>query len=251
VTRPDFMRIVREGLGDKYRGRKVYGKTGYYINNGDGYLLNINTGTRKKLWPSVDLINKTMTSLIESPSRFNLTTIALGGIMVLTDKLYMNVPFDPYCRRGEDSNYMISCKHFGMTFVFDNELSVEHYPPNKHSDFYQRFREDIFRFVYERERIQNLDVDAEDLDPYPGFFLRDDLEYRAASVCINYATRALSKGKQAFFNGHMKNMEMLFKDAPDYAITYASRFVRFQKKWKQLMKEIRTSKDLHTFFKRF
>lgn len=251
VTDKDFFKIVRDGLGEKFKGRKVYGKTGYYINGTDEYVLKINSGVRKKLWPSVDLINRTMTTLVESPSRYSLTTMALGGIMTLTDKLYMTVPFDPYCRRGEDSNYMISCKHFGMRFVFDNLLHVDHNPPNKHSDFYKRFREDIFRFVYERERIQNLNVDVEDLDPYPGFFLREDMEYRAASVCINYASRARTNGKTTFFNGHMKNMEILFKAAPDYAIAYASKYIRFQKKWIQLMRDIRQSKELYTFFNKF
>jgi len=77
------------------------------------------------------------------------------------------------------------------------------------------------------------------------------MEYRAASVCINYASRARINNKTTFFKGHMKNMEILFKDAPDYAIAYASRYIRFQKKWTQLMRDIRQSKELYTFFNRF
>ncbi len=258
ITDKNFFKTIRDGLGEKFYGKKILGKTGFYTHNGE-YKIKPKGLEWKKHWPSVQLINKTMQHLVESPHRFNNTTIALAGIIVLTDRLYINVPFDPYCKRGEDSNYVISCKQLGYKFVFDNKLSVEHHPPqvivggpSKKSNFYQRFRQDIYRFIYERERLENFDnVDVEDLDPYPGFFLRDDLEYRAASVCINYATRALKNKDREAYLGQMRNLKIIFKNAENYADKNAGRFLRFQKRWSKMMKEIRKDKKLFNHFNRF
>jgi hypothetical protein len=250
VQKSDFLALAREGLFKNYNKKPVLGKTGYYLYHGD-YKLKTHSGSRKKLWPSVELINLSMKNMIESKARFHDTKMALGGIMILTEKLYMHVPFDPYCKRGEDTNYAANCRCFGLGFVFDNKMSVIHKPPKKHVDFYMKFREDIYRFVYERERLINLYLDPEDLDPYPGFFLRDDLEFRAASVCFYYAKRAFKNGKKKHLRGHMRNMEILFKDAPEYALKYAGKYLRFQKRWKKLMIDIRKSKELSKYFNRF
>lgn len=252
IDNPNLIKIAREGLGkvNPQNRRKVYGKTGFYKYNGD-YLLKMNPYSGKKLWPSINLINKSMKSLVESDKRINSTNIALGGIMVFTDKLYMTVPFDPFCFRGEDSNYTTSCKHFGMEFVFDNELSIIHDPPEKHVDFYLRFREDIYRFVYERQRLENLNLEVTDIDPYPGFFMRKDLEYRATSVSFYYAERALTNQDKDAYRGHMRNLEILYRDAQNYAKENAGKFLSFQKRWKRLMNKLRDSEELYDFFNRF
>ena len=139
-----------------------------------------------------------------------------------------------------------------MNFVFDNKLMIKHHPPREKIDFYKKFRKDIYRFVYERERLESFgNVEVEELDPYPGFFLRDDLAYRAASVCLNYATRAYVQGDKKCHMGHIRNMEILFNDAQQYAARNIGRYLKFQKRWTALMKKVGKSNDLYKHFNRF
>ena len=56
-------------------------------------------------------------------------------------------------------------------------------PPKKNHPIWKRFREDIYRFLYQQAKIHsqyevnNMNrVVAEDFDPYPGDFLKADLE---------------------------------------------------------------------------
>lgn len=253
VKEPNFIQLVRDGMGEKSYGKEILGKSGYVVDKKGDYKVKPKGQEEKKRWPSVPLINKTVTELIESPHRFNKTSIAFCGLMVLSEKLYSIVPFDPFCKRGEDANYLMSCTNLKKTMIFDNQLKAIHLPPkSKGMDFFMKFRQDIYRFVYERERLDYFeDLDAADFDPYPGFFLRDDLEYRAASVCLNYAARAKKRGEHEHYKGHMRNLKILFSKAQEYAEKNAPLFFKFQKRWVKLMKLLRKDKKLFKHFNRF
>jgi hypothetical protein len=112
------------------------------------------------------------------------TSIVLGGNMVFSKKLFMNVPFDPFVRRGEDIDYMINSMMTNFTWKCDKNLMIDHYPPACKET--NKLQEDVMRFLYEKAKIeasQNkagiIPVKAEQLGPYPGNFLKEDLQEEA------------------------------------------------------------------------
>lgn len=115
------------------------------------------------------------------------TSIVLGGNMVFSRKMAMSVPFDPLITRGEDIDYMINARMAGFTCKLDKHLWIDHFPPP--CEERNKLQEDVVRFLYEREKLRlsfQMDgfhgIRAEDLGPYPGFFLQDNLETEALSA---------------------------------------------------------------------
>ena len=51
-------------------------------------------------------------------------------------------------------------------------------------------REDVIRFIYEREKLRQAGADPAIFDPYPGRFLRDDVEAQALAALQRTATLA-------------------------------------------------------------
>ena len=112
------------------------------------------------------------------------TSIVLGGNMVFSRRLFMQVPFDPLVRRGEDIDYMINSMMAGFHWKCDKSLMIDHYPPACKET--NKLQEDVIRFLYERAKIEKSTtkkgitaVKAEQLGPYPGNFLTAGLEEEA------------------------------------------------------------------------
>lgn len=89
------------------------------------------------------------------------------------------MPFDPKIARGEDIDFLINARMFGFPFFRDNQLSITHLPPPKTHPTWLQLRVDIYRFMYERAKIEHQKeikgmkkVYPEDFDPYPGAFLK-------------------------------------------------------------------------------
>lgn len=74
--------------------------------------------------------------------------------MVIHRNLFTVVPFDPNISRGEDMDFLINARMFGFPFFLDNRLSIKHLPPPKAHPIWRQLREDIYRFVYERAKIE-------------------------------------------------------------------------------------------------
>ncbi|MBI9093757.1 MAG: hypothetical protein JEY71_02635 [Sphaerochaeta sp.] len=112
------------------------------------------------------------------------TSIVLGGNMVFSRTLFMHVPFDPYVRRGEDIDYMINSMMAGFQWKCDKTLMIDHYPPACKET--NKLQEDVMRFLYEKAKIEKsvtkegiTAVRAEQLGPYPGNFLKANLQEEA------------------------------------------------------------------------
>jgi len=83
---------------------------------------------------------------------------ALGGAMILSKKVFMTLPFDPYIPRGEDHSYCVDLKdRYGKDFaiVRDNLFIVQHAGGLRVSRNLQEVNalRDIFRFVYLRFKV--------------------------------------------------------------------------------------------------
>ena len=245
-------RKVDEFIGNKFKGKFIYGKTGYYINeNGTPYMVQ-QSHKKRKLWLKETYLNQALQQSISRKSRLNRTTVALGGVMVLHERLFSKVPFDPNIRRGEDTDYLINARQFGFQLLMDKKIKVRHLPPKKHVKYWDKLRQDIFRFVYEKEKLKYFNrIGIKSLEPFPAVFLKDDLEYRAVLTSVNYAKGALKRKRHNFYKESFRNIEILYKDAKMNAVINAPRYFEFQKQWVNLMRFIRKSKKLERHFMRF
>jgi hypothetical protein len=131
--------------------------------------------------------NEVYKKIEESKETITDTSIVLGGNMVFSKKLFMNVPFDPFVCRGEDIDYMINSIMANFQWKCDKTLIIDHYPPACKET--NKLQEDVMRFLYERSKIERSvskeeikAVRATDLGPYPGNFLKDDLEEEVLRV---------------------------------------------------------------------
>ena len=115
------------------------------------------------------------------------TSIVLGGNMVFSRRLFMHVPFDPFVRRGEDIDYMINSMMASFQWKCDKTLMIDHHPPICKET--NKLQEDVMRFLYEKAKIEKSitkeclkAVRAEELGPYPGNFLKGNLQEEALRV---------------------------------------------------------------------
>lgn len=207
------------------------GKTGYYTSKGKHYLHALKPPNWALKWQKTELIAETTQKCIGLNKRFTKTNIALGGCMVITKRLYQNVCFDPYIPRGEDLDFLINSKHCNYNFIFDKELSVEHLPPQGKKYFWQKFRGDIHRFIYQRQKIRDLGIPAKDLSPYPGDFLKEDLEERIMYTAKNFVKEVLKKKNDKL----VTNTKIEIEKAQKYAKNNSKKYLNYLSEWKKMM----------------
>ena len=160
--------------------------------------------------------------LVQSP-------MALGGNMVFHGELIRGVCFDPGITRGEDIDYLINAHLQEIPWWFDPHLTILHVPP-RHLETppYQRTREDVRRFMYEREKLR---LQGEQrpawLDPYPGAMLGEDLEDHAVAALQQEATPELVE--------RLGSPESIVSQAHDHAVHNAPRYPACLAAWRDLM----------------
>jgi hypothetical protein len=134
------------------------------------------------------------------------------------------VPFDPNVTRGEDIDFLINAKMFGFYFFLDNQLSIKHLPPSRAYPTWRQLREDIHRFIYERAKIEHQTeikgmtrVYPEDFDPYPGCFLKHDLETKIEKSSKLLSDEYLAQGDKRGSEEALNNIVIAKTDAvPKY-----------------------------------
>ena len=237
----DWVERSVEFLGKRIYGDVVYGMAGYYTNKHDQYYDDVKTEHWMTYWDRFGFKAKAFDEIIGSPPRIKRTPFAFGGAMIIHRDMFEIVPFDPQITRGEDIDYLINSRMYGFTFYLDNTLSIKHLPvPKKHPQW-KRIREDIYRFVYEREKIATqyktgnmVMVAPEDFDPYPGEFLRADLDEKIFRSNMMLAVDYMMKGDAEGALESMNNIMISKKDA----IPNFDAFTRYrgnQKLWERLM----------------
>ena len=224
-----FLEKALEHIGREHKGKFIGGIGGFYLNpeNKEEALIDEKIVEEKNIFClKKEIMNQTMKMLRMKPGRLVETPLILGGNMVIHKSLFQKVPFDPYIPRGEDIDYLINAKLLGYTFFLDKELSVLHLPPYTPSQLLQ----DIARFLYERYKLvmaKNYGMKncpPESLDPYPGLFLRDDIEKHALNIL------------------QRKGLSLDFVNrARKYAQKKLPHFFEFMRKWPELMDAL--SKD--------
>jgi len=177
-----FIDKAVEFVGTEIKGEKILAVAGYYINSDGNYRLDETNVPlwKKEHWNNVLAMNQAFDQTIGKSPRLKPTPFVFGGNMVIHRELLANIAFDPAITRGEDIDFLINTRISGMKFWLDNTLSIIHLPPSKKNPQWLSFREDIKRFLYEKKKVSDhscLDeVSRDELMPYPGLFLGEDLE---------------------------------------------------------------------------
>ncbi|MFQ6032976.1 MAG: hypothetical protein ACE5K2_08665, partial [Candidatus Zixiibacteriota bacterium] len=180
---PSFMSKAKEFVGKGIGGKTINAVAGFYLQPDGDYHVKKEFRPWMKYWDQYQRMNEAFDKIIGTQPRLKETPFVFGGNMIIHRDLFTKVPFDPEVPRGEDIDFLINAKMFGVPFFLDNQLSIKHLAPPKMHPVWMRLREDIYRFIYERAKIESqkeIDgltrVHAEEFDPYPGCFLKADLE---------------------------------------------------------------------------
>jgi len=236
-----FIGKTKEFIGSLVGDRTVHAVAGYYLQS-DG-----DKSTMKKrspwmeYWGQYKVMDEGFDRIIWTEPRLKKTPFVFGGNMIIHRELFTVVPFDPDVPRGEDIDYLINARMFGFSFFLDNKLSIRHLPPSKSHSVWMQLREDIYRFIYERAKLAGqvekegmVRVAPEDLDPYPGRFLRSDLEEKIEGACRLLSEEYLEQGDIAGSEEALQNIELSRTDAVPVSNPFQD-LCELQKRWKRLM----------------
>jgi len=236
-----FIGKTKEFIGSLVGDRTVHAVAGYYLQS-DG-----DKSTMKKrspwmeYWGQYKVMDEGFDRIIRTEPRLKKTPFVFGGNMIIHRELFTVVPFDPDVPRGEDIDYLINARMFGFSFFLDNKLSIRHLPPSKSHSVWMQLREDIYRFIYERAKLGGqvekegmVRVAPEDLDPYPGRFLRSDLEEKIWGACRLLSEEYLEQGDIAGSEEALLNIELARTDAVPVSNPFQD-LCELQKRWKRLM----------------
>ena len=251
---PHYLEKAVDFIGKRIENKTVLGKAGLYINEDGNYKLSIPDSIKQSdvIWDKTQKMNEAFDYVTKDRDRIVETPFAFGGNMVISKKMFMEVPFDPVITRGEDIDYLVNARMLGFSFFLDSELKIKHLPPETQKPKWLAIRQDIKRFLYEKKKIilsqknQFLHpVYLEDMDPYPGVFLRDNLNEKIMNTSITLFQEYMEEANQDDGVEATRNIKI----ATDYEKSIddpAMDFVRLSRKWKKFMTWIEDNrKQLH------
>lgn len=144
---------------------------------------------------------------------------------------FRRVSFDPWIARGEDLDYMLDLRMYGSDIWFDNTWYMHHLPPETKREGL-RFRQDIFRWLYEyrkveygRTQIDLLQIKPQSLLPYPGPFLEPGITRRIKRTAW---LRSFGRPDGA---GYRRAARAATGEASRYAEAHCSKYFGFQSMW--------------------
>jgi len=237
----DFVDRAVENLRRKVENKPINAIAGYYLNKHNTFYDDVVIQPWMTYWDRFSSKARAFDQIIATEPRIKRTPFAFGGAMVIHKALFREVPFDPQITRGEDIDYLVNCEMFGHSFYLDNTLSIKHLPVPKEHPEWRRVREDIFRFMYQRAKLNtqrtmsNMQiVSPEFYDPYPGEFLKDDLEEKIFKSNIMLSQKYLAEGDALANKEALRNIYLAKYDAtPNYDAF--SRYCQTQLVWNRLM----------------
>jgi len=238
VEDPAYLKVACEYLDQRWNGKKVSGKGGFYVNADGTILLPPQPLWWRFLWDKNRWMNEVWERILSSKDRLVSSPMLLGGNLVLHHSLFSRVPFDPYIPRGEDTDYLINASQLGFCLLFDRELRIKHLHPKRTGDyFHEELRGDIERFLYEREKTKG--GLAIDLDPYPGYFLKWTLYPRAFLTTLLLSLDYCRRGEREKAKSCLDNIGLLFRRKDGKKIKY----LQFQEEWAKVMDLLQGGKN--------
>jgi hypothetical protein len=236
----DFLERIAADLKILERRCPVFGLAGLYVNP-DGRISAPEPQAPWALfWPKLSCMNQTFAGLRKSDDPLPITPLALGGNMVLPVDLFRRLPFDPRIPRGEDVDYVVNARMWGVPFFLDQGLRVRHLPPGKLHPTWLRLRQDLVRFAYARRKLREqeprpdlVQVSPLDLTPYPGNFLKDDLEEMAHRSHTVLALEYLAAGEASAAGQTLMNLRLLQEETGNSENAFQA-YLDFTLRWQCL-----------------
>ena len=153
VDDADFLQKAMYGLGKlTKKGIPILAKTGFYFNSEGSYLSKSQDKWYNHFWQQGKAFNKWISKAMRGP-RLSRSNHTCGGCLALHKEAFKRLSFDPWIARGEDLDYMLDLRMYGSDIWFDNQWSLRHLPPETESEG-TRFRQDIFRWLYEYRKME-------------------------------------------------------------------------------------------------
>ena len=232
VDEPQYLKIACEYLNEKWNGKVVSGKGGFYVNPDGTILLPPQRLWWRFLWNKTKWMNRVWEKILSSEDRLVPSPMVLGGNLVLHRYLFGSIPFDPYIPRGEDTDYLINAGQRGFDLFFDKALRVKHLHPERTEVYFEEELEgDIERFLYERGKTKM--GSRVDLDPYPGYFMDWTLYPRAAITSLLLNLDYLVNGEWEKSGQCIANIRLLLREQGGWL-----KYLNFMKDWEKVMGKI-------------
>lgn len=249
---PAYIDKAVEFVGRKHKGKFVGGVAGYYVRAEGGYVCPETKDWWWLEWQGSEKMNEAFCLIGQKP-RLKETPFAFGGNMVIHRDVFTEIPFDPLITRGEDIDYLVNAKMFGYDFFLDNELNIRHFPPKGRVPDWLGFRQNAYRFSYMRaklksqRKVKNMrTVSLDELQPYPGRFLGDDLDEKIYKTSVLLGLKHLLEGDQAGFEESLNNIEIAKRVAnPDF--DPFRRLCELQEAWEELMEVLSQADELKAY----
>lgn len=246
VDDADFLQKAMYGLGKlTKKGIPILAKTGFYFNSEGAYLSKSQDKWYNHFWQQGKAFNKWITKAMRGP-RLSRSNHVCGGCLALHKEAFKRLSFDPWIARGEDLDYMLDLRMYGSDIWFDNQWTLRHLPPETESEG-TRFRQDIFRWLYEyrkmeysRTQIDLLQVKPSSLEPYPGPFLEAGITKRIRMTAF---LRSLARPDK---RAYRKAAKAATGEATTYAQRNCAKYFEFQFVWPELMARMEDDQILRT-----
>lgn len=246
VDDPDFLHKAMYGLGKLTKnGIPILAKTGYYINEEGSYLSNLDESWYNRFWQIGPAFNAWISKAMQGP-RLSRSNVVCAGCLAIHKEAFKRLSFDAWIPRGEGLDYMLDLRMFGSDIWFDNKWQLRRMPPPKTREG-TRFRQDIFRWIYEYFKLQHsyslIDlqkVTATSLDPYPGPCLKKGLRWRISLTALlrSFACSDKKAYRQAALHAA--------REAIQYSESNCTKYFEFQHIWPQIMDRIDSDKIMTT-----
>lgn len=236
-----FINKAKENIGKRINNEFIRAIAGFYLQPNGSYFLEKKTGTWQTYWDNFTAMNLAFKKFIASSPRLKEVPFVFGGNMLVHRDLFTKVPFDPNITRGEDIDFLLNAKIFGYKFYLDNQLAIKHLAPPKAHPVWRQIREDICRFLYMREKIRAINKNGkffkifpEYFDPYPGEFLKDNLEEKILYSNLMLALEYLSMQEKGAALECLHNIQISkYKTVPQFSPLEF--LVDWQKRWEKFM----------------
>ena len=235
IDDPKFLEKAMYGLGKLTRQVvPIVAKTGHYLNDQDSYLSKWEDKWYNRFWQQGSAFNEWILKALKGP-RLSRSNHVCGGCLAVHKEAFKRLSFDPWIPRGEDLDYLLNLRMYGSDIWFDNQWNLTHLPPKTESEG-TRFRQDIFRWLYEyrkmeysRTQIDLMQVKPSSLEPYPGPFLQPGIRRRVRLTAI---LRSFGRPDK---KAYRKAAKAATGEAGTYAERNCSKYFEFQFVWPELM----------------
>ena len=139
---------------------------------------------------------------------------------------------------------MLNLRMYGSDIWFDNQWHVRHLPPPSKSEG-NRFRQDIFRWMYEHDKMEysNSLIDLQkitphSLKPYPGPFLEKGLRRR---IWLTALLRSFGRPDKKAYRAAAR---VATGEATRYAQENCKKYFEFQYIWPDIMDALESDRML-------